>query len=199
MDTNPVVRVALPIARFFVLICGWWLLGFAILTCVDIVGRKWFGLTLQGTDEIGGYTMAVISSVGFSYALLQRTHTRIDIVLTHLKRRNQAVLNMVAAMMMAAMAIYGALSGWDVLRETIELKSVSNSPLQIPLWIPQGLWLIGLVLFAGIAFATAIHALRLLSTRYGEVNRSYGPPSVAEEIESAGVDKKTLQALQVPA
>jgi hypothetical protein len=61
--------------------------------------------------------------------------------------------------------------------------SVSNSPLQVPLWIPQGAWLAGLVLFAAVALLLALHAASLLLRgQTGDVNRWYGPRTVAEEI-----------------
>jgi TRAP-type C4-dicarboxylate transport system permease small subunit len=187
-DNAPVTRVAMPIARFFALACGWWLLGFSILTCVDIVCRKLFGITLQGTDEIGGYSMAIVSAFGFTYTLLNRSHTRIDILLGIVTPRLRSVLSVLSALGLAAMAVYGALRGWSVLQESLEFRAVSNSPLQIPMWIPQGLWLAGLVLFAGVATAMAVHAVKLLFTDYQRVNVYYGPPTIDEEIKASMAD-----------
>jgi TRAP-type C4-dicarboxylate transport system permease small subunit len=188
MEKSPVAKVAMPISRFCALVCGWWLLAFSVLTCVDIVGRKLFNVTLQGTDEIGGYTMAVVSAVGFSYALLNRSHTRIDIVLMFLSSRSKAILSTIAAVTISLMAVYSAWRGWAVLQESISLRSVSNSPLQIPMWLPQGIWVAGLILFACIAVAAALHALRLMFTDYRKVNFYYGPPTIQDEIDASGVD-----------
>lgn len=196
MEPSPVAKVAMPIARFCALVCGWWLLGFSLLTCVDIVGRKLFNVTLQGTDEIGGYTMAVVSAVGFSYALLNRSHTRIDIALIFLSSRSKAVLSTIAAITISMMAVYSAWRGWAVLQESILLRSVSNSPLQIPMWLPQGLWVAGLGLFACIAVATAVHALRLLFIDHRKVNYYYGPPTIQDEIIASGVDMATIKKEQ---
>jgi hypothetical protein len=37
-----------------------------VATCVEMVSRKLFNYNLQGIDEIGGYTLAVTSAIGFS-------------------------------------------------------------------------------------------------------------------------------------
>lgn len=189
-DLDPVTRYAGPVVRFASILCGWWLLGYCFLVVLDIVGRAQFGLTLQGTDEIGGYTLAVTSAFGFAQTLLARRHTRIELVIQRLPRIPAAVLNLAAAIVIAGVAVYLLERGWSVLEESIEFMAVSNSPLQIPMWIPQGLWVIGLGLFAGIAVALAIQAVVMLRNP-ARFNALYGPPTIEEEIE------ESLEATQV--
>lgn len=189
-DLDPVTRYAGPVVRFASILCGWWLLGYCFLVVLDIVGRAQFGLTLQGTDEIGGYTLAVTSAFGFAQTLLARRHTRIELVIQRLPRIPAAVLNLAAAIVIAGVAVYLLERGWSVLEESIEFMAVSNSPLQIPMWIPQGLWVIGLGLFAGIAVALAVQAVVMLRNP-ARFNALYGPPTIEEEIE------ESLEATQV--
>jgi TRAP-type C4-dicarboxylate transport system permease small subunit len=169
-------------ARAGAIVGGWWLLLFSGLTCVEIVGRK-FGFTLHGIDEIGGYTLAIVCAIGFSYALVHRSHTRVDIVLTHVPPRARAVLNMVNMVVLGAVVAFATWRGFVELKESVEFMSVANSPLQTPMWLPQGLWFAGLVLFASIAIAFAIDAVRLVFVDWRRLNRTYGPPTLAEEIE----------------
>ncbi len=183
-DLDPVTRYAGPLVRFASILCGWWLLGYCFLVVVDIVGRARFGLSLQGTDEIGGYTLAVMSAFGFAQTLLTRRHTRIELVVQRLPRLPAAALNLLAAITIAGVAVFMLERGWSVLDESIEFMAVSNSPLQIPLWIPQGLWVIGLGLFAGVAIALAVQAVAMLRDP-GRINRLYGPPTIEEEIEES--------------
>ena len=50
---------------------------------------------------------------------------------------------------------------WPVLQKTIERGSRANTPLETPLWIPQGIW------FAGWAwFALSATALSLIGIAY---------------------------------
>lgn len=182
MIESPVSRAAHPLARGVAIVVGWGLLIFALLTCVEIVGRKLFGFTLHGIDEMGGYALAITSSAGFSYTLIQRSHTRIDIFLTRLPGAAQAVLNALASAALAGFAVFAASRGWTELADSIDLKSVSSTPLQTPLWIPQAIWFAGLAGFAAIASVLGVHALWLLATEWRRVNRYYGPPTVEEEI-----------------
>ena len=55
--------------------------------------------------------------------------------------------------------------------------------MAIALFWPQLLWVISLVLFAGIACAYAAHALLLLATGKPGINTSYGPLSVRDELQ----------------
>lgn len=183
-DLDPVTHYAGPVVRFASILCGWWLLAYCFLVIVDIVGRARFGISLQGTDEIGGYTLAVTSAFGFAQTLLARRHTRIELVVQRLGRVPAALLNLLAALVIAGVAIFLVERGWSVLDESIEFMAVSNSPLQIPLWIPQGLWVIGLGFFAAIAVALAIQAVLMLGD-LSRFNRLYGPPTIEDEIEES--------------
>jgi len=180
---NPLARRLTPLTRLFAILCGLWLLGYCLLVCADIVARRYFAVSLQGTDEIGGYTGAVLAAFGFAHALVRRRHTRIELIIGALPAWPRAISNAMAAIAIALFALFVAWRGWHELADSIDFMSVSNSPLQVPLWIPQGAWLAGLVLFAAVALLLALHAASLLLRgQTGDVNRWYGPPTVAEEI-----------------
>ncbi len=183
-ETNPVLRILAPPARLLAILSGWWLLALSCLTVVEILLRKLFSISLQGVDEIGGYTTAVVSAFGFASALAVKAHTRVDFLLGKLPGLLRAVLNAIAYLLLAAMACYAAWRGWSVLEESVEFQSHANSPLQTPLWLPQTAWLAGLTLFALTAAALALHALWLLLADRRRLNRLYGPLTLDEEIES---------------
>jgi TRAP-type C4-dicarboxylate transport system permease small subunit len=183
LGMNPVARRLSPVTRFFALLCGWWLLGYSLLVCADLVARRYFAVSLQGTDEIGGYTLAALAAFGFGHTLLVRRHTRIELALDALPAWPRAAAQVLAALAIAAFAAFAAWRGWAELSDSIEFMSVSTSPLQVPLWIPQGVWVAGLALFGLVAAVLALHALTLfLRGRLREVNAWYGPPTVQEEI-----------------
>ena len=52
------------------------------------------------------------------------------------------------------------------------------------MWLPQSLWLLGLVAFAVVAVAFAGHAMLLMLTDWRQVNRLYGPMTIDEEVET---------------
>lgn len=179
--------------RWILYAAGWWLLVIVALTCVEIVGRKLFGFSLQGVDEIGGYTLGVTASLALSWAMVRRGHTRVDFLLTRLPPALQAVCNVAAMVSLAALVGYAFLRGITLLTESIEFQSRSTTPLQMPLWIPQSGWLTGWGLFALTCVALAVHALVLLVRDRARLNECYGPLTVDEEIaaelgENAGDD-----------
>jgi len=182
-DGNPLTRVLGPPARMMVILGGWWLLLFSIATCVEILGRKLGGFSLQGIDEVGAYTTAVFSSLAFAWALLSKSHTRVDFLLDRMPTALQAVLNAAAYALLAAFGVFATLRGWAVLDETLLFDAHAITPLGTPLWIPQSLWLTGLGVFAVVAVLVALHALWLLLADRQRLNRLYGPVTLDEEVE----------------
>lgn len=179
-----------------VLAAGWWLIVLSVFTCVEMVARKFFRFSLQGVDEVGAYTLAVISALGFSYTLITRGHTRIDFLLTRLPAGVRAALNVLAMVSLAAMAVFATWRGWTVVSESIEFQSTSTTPLQTPMWIPQSLWFLGWILFALAACMLAAHACWLYMRDRDAVNRRYGPQTLDEEIaaETGGVGAPNKEA-----
>lgn len=189
MPPHPLTRALERVIDVLVLAAGWWLIVLSLATCVEMVSRKLFSFSLQGVDEIGGYTLAIVCAIGFSYTLVTRGHTRIDFLIGKLPPRVRSVLNALAMVTLAAMAVYAVLRGFTVLSESIEFQSHSTTPLRTPMWLPQSLWLLGWALFALVSVVLAAHCLSLLMRgRHDEVNKAYGPQTLEEEIESEAGD-----------
>jgi TRAP-type C4-dicarboxylate transport system permease small subunit len=189
MPKNAFSRFLEASTSVLVIICGWWLVAFSLASCFEMVARKLFQFSLQGIDEIGGYTLAVTSAVGFSYTLITRGHTRIDFLVSRFPVKMRALLNCIAMVTLAAMVLFAAFRGWNVLSETIEFQSTATTPLQTPMWIPQSMWYVGIVLFAAITLYLAANSVWLLVRGQDEeLNRYYGPQTLEEEIESEAGD-----------
>lgn len=184
MNPNPISRVVEPVARVAAILCGYLVLLLSFAITIEIVGRKLFGFTLQGTDDFGGYVLAIIAIIGASYTMALRGHTRVDVFLVRMSARWQRILNTLAMVGMALFTGYAAWRGTTVLLESIEFQSTASNPLQTPLWQPQSIWVAGLVLFALIALAYAVHAIVLFARRSPELNRFYGPASAQDELEA---------------
>lgn len=179
---NPVSRFAEPVARTLSIAVGWGVLAFAFAMTAEILLRKMFAISFKGMDELGGFVLAITAAAGASYSMAMRAHTRVDVFLVRFSQRWQRVLNTLALVALAGFATFAAWRGWAVLDETIEFSS-SAPNLGIALFWPQLLWVVSLVLFAGIASAYAAHALILLVTGKPGINTNYGPLSVRDELE----------------
>lgn len=142
------------------LACGWALMGVIALMCFEVVARKMLNFSIQGVDEIGGYTIAVISCIGFAAALGYGEHVRIDLFIVRTGPSLRYWLDVLAYFVTAVVAISIAYHAYGVLEETLEFGSVATSPLQTPMWIPQSLWFGGLLLFAIVGVFTAWRVFR---------------------------------------
>jgi TRAP-type C4-dicarboxylate transport system permease small subunit len=119
---------------------GVMMLAFAVLVTVDTIARKLLNFSFQGTDELGGYALAVGSSLAFTVALIERAHIRIDLLHTKLPVRVQAVLNWLSSIMLAG---FGAMLVWvcyTVIVDTIDYHSTAATPWATPLIYPQAAW-----------------------------------------------------------
>lgn len=167
------------------LACGWWLIALSAVTCVEMLGRKVLGFSLQGVDEIGSYTYAFVGSIGFAHTLITRSHTRVDFLMSRFSPKVRAVLNLLAMVTLAGLAFLCLWRGLQVVLESIDLKATASTPLATPMWLPQSIWLAGYVLFALVAAWAAIDAVRLFLRGDTEaLNDRFGPQTLEEEIEA---------------
>mgnify|MGYP001482478967 CR=1 FL=1 len=136
--TNPISRTVTPAARIATLACGWVVFAYALMLTFEILGRKFFNTSVKGIDELGGFVLAISAAIGASYAVAQRSHTRVDVFLALFPRWMQRVLNTVAALTFAAFAVFAAWRGISVLMETIELRAAQptwSNPCGFPSWV----------------------------------------------------------------
>lgn len=182
MRTNPVETWLGPPARLIALVAGYGVLALSLLITAEVLLRRFLNLSLQGGDEFGGYVLATLAAFGFAYALLERSHTRVELVLERLPPAARRCLNLLSALSLAAMAVFFAWRGWTTLAESIEYRSLSGTPMMTPLWQPQAVWVAGLVFFAIVAVASAVHAAILFLAGSPNLARWYGIKTLDEEI-----------------
>ncbi|WP_083222677.1 MULTISPECIES: TRAP transporter small permease [unclassified Ensifer] len=172
------------LGALFANITGYIFLALAVLVLLEVLGRKLFGFSLQGVDELGGYALAVGSSLAFTTALVDRAHIRIELFHLKLPKVLQTLLNWLSIVLLAG---FGVMLAWvclTILLDTLTYQSTAPTPWATPLIYPQGVWYASLVVFAVVAVAMALHATALLLTGKASVlNRTYGPRETVEEIK----------------
>jgi TRAP-type C4-dicarboxylate transport system permease small subunit len=163
---------------------GFIFLGLAAVVATETAARKLFNVSLQGADELGGYALAVGSTIAFSLALMGRSHIRVDVFHERFPRRVQALMNWLSVVSLAAFAIFIAWLAWKVIGDTLAYGSTAQTPWATPLIIPQGVWYGGLVVFALVAAGFALRASWLLATgRLDALNHDFHPRSAKEELK----------------
>ncbi len=163
---------------------GLMMLAFAILVTVDTIARKLLNFSFQGTDELGGYALAVGSSLAFTVALVERAHIRIDLLHERLPATVQAVLNWLSALLLAAFGVMLVWVCYQVIVDTVAYRSTAATPWATPLIYPQSVWYAALVVFALAGVWLALRATVLLARgRLEQLNADYHPKGAIEELK----------------
>lgn len=139
------------------------LIGIMLLACagfvlLDIVLRQ-VGSSFGGTDEVSGYVMAIATSWGMAYAMLELGHVRIDILRSRVAGRGRCLFDLASLMIMAGTVSVIALRCWPVVERSITNMSRANTALETPLWLVQLPWFAGWLWFALMAWLTFVTAL----------------------------------------
>ena len=72
---------------------------------------------------------------------------------------------------------------YTILADSIAYRSTAPTPWATPLVYPQSLWYAGIVIFAIVSAAMALHATYLLLTRNARgLHKAYGPKEAVEEV-----------------
>lgn len=171
-------------------------LGLAAIVTVETLARKLFNVSIQGADELGGYALAVGSTIAFSLALMGRNHIRVDVFHERFPRRLQAALNWLSIASLAALGAFIAWIAFKVIGDTLQYGSTAQTPWATPLIWPQGVWYAGLVTFALVAAGYTLRATRLVLTgRIDTLNHDFHPKSAKEELKE---ELEDLAARQEP-
>ena len=159
-------------------------LGLAVVVTVETISRKVFNVSLQGADELGGYALAVGSTIAFSLALMGRAHIRVDVFHELMPRRVQAVMNWISIVSLAAFGLFIAWVAFKVIGDTLQYRSTAQTPWATPLIIPQSVWYAGLAIFALVASGYALRATALLfGGDIATLNADFHPKSAKEELK----------------
>lgn len=180
------------LTRIAVWIAGAALLLAAIMVTVDVLSRKFLGVTMSGSDEITGYVFAGATTWSYAYCAIHRSNIRIDALYNFLPQTVRAVMDVVGLTLLFAYMWLLTVSGWQVFATSWEKDSVAISTLATPLWIPQLFWISGLIMFvATLGFLIIYSGLALITGQLDTVKKIAGTLSVQEEIdeETAGIDE----------
>ncbi|HLS16809.1 MAG TPA: TRAP transporter small permease [Paenalcaligenes sp.] len=135
------------LSRFAIWAAGALTLISALYITVNVLFRKLAGFSLGGSDELSGYAFAISISWALSFATLERANIRIDALYQVLPTRLCAILDWVALVALAVFIAYITRYAADVAHTSWVRGSTANTTLGTPLWIPQLIWLIGLIWF----------------------------------------------------
>ena len=173
-------RVEALIADLF----GCIFVALSVVVTVETLSRKLFNFSIQGADELGGYALAIGSTLAFSLALVGRNHIRVDIFHDMFPRRVRALLNWLSIVLLAAIGVLFVAVSYRVLDESVAFRSTAQTPWATPLIYPQALWYAGLVVFMLFGVGYAARATWLVARgRIDELNVEFQPKSTKDEVK----------------
>ena len=171
----------------------------SVVVTIETISRKIFSFSLQGADELGGYALAVGSTIAFTLALFGRNHIRVDVFHERFAPRVRAILNWLSITLLALFAAVIVAVSSNVLLETVQYGSTAQTPWATPLIWPQSLWYAGFVLFVLITLGYAARATFLLVRgRISELNVEFHPKGAKEELKEELEDLGQRQAAGAP-
>jgi len=188
------VSVKERVENLLAMVFGMTFLGLAVVVAIETISRKVFNFSLQGADELGGYALALGSTISFSLALMGRNHIRVDVFHERMPQRVQAFLNWISIVLLAALAVFIAVLAFKVIGDTLQYRSTAPTPWQTPLIWPQSVWYAGLLMFALVACALALRASKLyFGGDLKTLNREFPPKSTKEELKEELEDLSSRQ------
>jgi len=155
----------------------------AIMVTIDVLARKYLNVTMSGSDEITGYVFAGATTWAYAYCLLHRSNIRIDALYNLFPRGVRATLDIVGLIGLLVFMGFFTSKAVGVVEQTWINNSVSVTTLLTPLWIPQIIWLGGLLFFnVTLIFLIVYTVLSFIVEGPGAVQKLAGTMSVQDEV-----------------
>lgn len=178
-------------ARILGIVFGTMMILLSAAITAETLLRKFFSVSFGGIDELGGYAVAVAAPLAFTVALVENAHIRIDQLTTRFPKAAQGLLNVLASVSMALLAVYFFYFTVDTVAATATYHSIAQTPWATPLIYPQSLWLVAMVSFpiAGVWLAAKAVA-QLFKGDWQTLLGQFGPVSAAEELQAELDDLK---------
>ncbi|MFC4352290.1 TRAP transporter small permease subunit [Fodinicurvata halophila] len=191
-----IINLIRTIARAGVWCSGSVMLIIAILITAEVISRKAFSYHIIAADELAGYALAITTSWSISFTLLERGHIRVDALYMILPNKLKAILDIIGLFALSVFPLSLTWYAYHMLTNSWELGKVSNTAMAMPLWIPQGIWFIGLIFFALTTVVLLLRVLVLFAAGDVEqVNRLAGTRSVSSELHDE-IDEITVNKQQ---
>jgi TRAP-type C4-dicarboxylate transport system permease small subunit len=176
-------------------VAGWGFILCALFITFDVIARRFFGFSSQATTELTGYALAFGIAWALAHALTTRAHIRIDVLINHLPDRLRYPMHLLSLAALGVFMGFIAKGAYDLVDESILFNATDISLLRTPLWIPQGLWTLGIVVFLVLIVLLFVESFLLVLAGRGReaealVHARTYQEEAAEALEAVGMSGK---------
>lgn len=139
----------------------WGLLGLAGLVTIVVLSRWWGHTLIPDNLDLVQDLMVVVVMLPLGLVTAARRHVAVEVATTHLPRRSRAALSAfghAVGLVFAGLLLWAGVRG---LRDAWATQEYRQGVLDLPLWIPHALFVLGLLAFALRLAAMVRRDLRL--------------------------------------
>jgi len=122
------------------------LVAAVLLINVSVVTRYALSAPLHFVEEISGYFVVAIVFLGLADTLRAERHIRIDVVFIHLSKKIQNTLEILSFILGLIFTGVFAWLTWQTVLDSYQIGMTSEGLWEVPLYLPQLLMPIGLVI-----------------------------------------------------
>ncbi len=165
---------------------GWGFILCAAFITFDVLARRFLGFSSQATTELTGYSLAFGISWALAHTLTARAHVRIDVLINFLPPKIRYPMHLLSLAALAVFIGFLAKGAWELVDESLLFGATDISVLRTPLWIPQGLWTFGIIVFLVLILLMLAEAtLLVIAGRGAEAEAMLHARSYDEEAAEA--------------
>lgn len=143
--SNTLLKLADKFSRYAIIAGGCLTIASILLISVDVIVRKVANTSLGAADELSSYAFAISTTWALAYTALRRANVRVDAIYQYFPVRIAAVIDWFTLVALGVFMAFLTWYGFDVVLSSWNQGARSNTILGTPLWIPQGLWFLGLL------------------------------------------------------
>lgn len=114
---------------------------------LEALGIPPIGFIIPSLAEFAGFLMVGVTFLALASTLKHGVHIRVTVVIGLLPPRAHRVLNIIVGAAVAALFAFAAWHAVLLAVDSFEVGSVSYGIVPVPLWIPQAVMALGLIVF----------------------------------------------------
>lgn len=131
-----------------------------ILINTEIIVRSFFDSSTYIADEYSSYFLVAVVLLGLAYALKEEAHIRVEVIRGRLPEKGKQIFDICGTLAGLALTLFITYHATQMVWDSYSLEITADSISETPLFIPQLMIPIGLLLFALQLIATLIRRLK---------------------------------------
>ncbi|MGB6007363.1 TRAP transporter small permease subunit [Castellaniella sp.] len=175
---------AATLSRWGARVAGGLLIASVLLISFDVIGRKVFGMASAGSNELSGYVLAISTSWALAFGVFEKINVRVDLLYQKLPLRLAAAMDILAVAVLEFFIVVLTYYAFITFQTSLQEGAAANTDLGTPLWIPQGLWVLGMIWMTIVLALVVLRAsASLIVGDVARVTALCGPRGSTDEAE----------------